>query len=258
MGSREPRVQQRILEQERDSSISEVLSALTSMRSEQAELTAKIAELIEVQNATTEAVRLIANAAPNGAASPAASATDLVARVDELTQLVRSKATVTVDTAQLADHLVGPVGRSIDERVAQTELKVGQLLDHHVAQMDQLGGSQASDVLAQLRTATAALDRAEASAGQLRRSLTWHGVGRVAQAMVPFAVVAVVLGGLAHTYTWAIGVGPLFAWAWASFAAATDWWTKLGIAAATLAVAGGLTWLVVRAGHWLMDRYRGW
>ena len=250
-------VQQRILEQERESSTSELLSALTLMRSEQAEMMAKVAELIEAQNATSEALRLIASS-PNGAASPAGSATGLADRVDELAKLVRSKTTVTVDIAQLADHLVGPVGRSIDERVSQTAVKVGQMLDQHAAQMDQLGGSQAADVLAQLRTATAALDRAEASAGQLRRSLTWHGMGRVAQAMVPFAVVAVVLGSLVHTYTWAIGVGPLFAWAWASFAAATDSWTKLGIGAATLAVALGLTWLMVRAGHWLMDRYRGW
>lgn len=38
-------VQQRILERERESSTSELLSALTSMRSEQAEMMAKVAEL---------------------------------------------------------------------------------------------------------------------------------------------------------------------------------------------------------------------
>lgn len=54
---------------------------------------------------------------------------------------------------------------------------------------------------------------------------------------VPFAVVAVVLGSMVHAYTWVIGVGTLFAWAWSSFTAATDWWTKLGIGAATLAEA---------------------
>ncbi len=175
-----------------------------------------------------------------------------------MAQPVRAKGTVSVDVGQLADHLVGPVARAIEARMDQTDQNVGQLLDRHAAQMDQLGGEQAGDVLAQLRIATEVLDRAEAMAAQLRFSLILQGVGRVATAMVPFAVVAVVLGSLVHGYGWIIGVGPLFAWAWSSFATATDWWTKAGIAAATLATAAGLTWLVVRAGHWLMDRYRGW
>ncbi|MFC5276998.1 hypothetical protein [Brachybacterium sacelli] len=55
-----------------------------------------------------------------------------------------------------------------------------------------------------------------------------------------------------------IGAGPLFSWAWDSFATATTWWAKVLIAVGTLTGCGLFGLSVWWCGKKLYENYRGW
>lgn len=91
---------------------------------------------------------------------------------------------------------------------------------------------------------------------KLNRSLRWAGWGQLALAVVPFAVVVVVLLALVIPIAEILGVGPLAAWAWNSFEAAESVGTKSWIALATLAVISAVSYGAYRAGLTLARRYK--
>lgn len=171
---------------------------------------------------------------------------------------VHAKTRVEVDSAEVAQVVTSKLGATIDAKVAESADRVESILKAHEARLEALGRSQEAEVSSRLREATEGLKRAEKVASGLKGALTWAGVGKVATASIPLALVALAIAMLLGLGGQLLGVGPVFAWAWAGFAAAEAWWVKLIIAVSTVSGASALGWVVYRLGRRLSDVYRGW
>lgn len=88
--------------------------------------------------------------------------------------------------------------------------------------------------------------------------MTWTAAGRLGLALLPLAVVMLVLGGLTLGAFHALGIGPLLGWAWDSFAAASLWQEKVFIALGALGGIAGFGWLVWIGVRKVADVIRGW
>lgn len=91
-------------------------------------------------------------------------------------------------------------------------------------------------VTADMREAAQVLDRYERRARSLARSLTLGGLARVALALLPMALVALVLALMVIPAAEILGVGPISNWVWSSFTATDSHWVKGGIVAAVVTV----------------------
>lgn len=175
----------------------------------------------------------------------------MTSSVDGLAAAVKAKARVAVDADKVAAVVVGRVASASEERVAA-------LFDVQEQRLTELGEVQGSQVATRLQEATAVLAKADARMERLPRALTWQGVGNVALALLPFALVTLVFAQLLGLAGGMLGVGPLFGWAWESFVAAPGWWQKVLIAVPTLAAAGAAFWLVFKLGRVVAETYKGW
>ncbi|WP_345313019.1 hypothetical protein [Gordonia alkaliphila] len=143
---------------------------------------------------------------------------------------------VRLDAAKVAKAVTSQVGEAVAAASAEHQLSVA----------------------ASTEAAAQRLESATATADRLSRALTWQGVGRVAAAAVPVALVLLSLALLTVPLGQLLGIGPLSQWAWDSFTAAGAWWSRLLIAVATLGVVGAAGYGVFRAGQSLHRVYRGW
>lgn len=100
------------------------------------------------------------------------------------------------------------------------------------------------------------LESAERTATRLKGSLSIAGVGRVALALTPIAMIIAMLWLLVVPVAEVLGVGPLTRWAWGSFEAARTVGSRALIAALTLAVIGAVGYGIYRAGRWLYGELR--
>ncbi|WP_133161107.1 hypothetical protein [Microterricola pindariensis] len=175
----------------------------------------------------------------------------MTSSVDQLAVAVKSKARVSVDADKVAAVVVGQVAAASEKRVAA-------LFDAQEQRLAALGAEQSTQVAMRLQEAIAVLAKAEARMERLPRALKWRGVGNVALALLPFALVALVFAQLLDMAGGIFGVGPLFGWAWDSFASVPEWWQKLLIALTTLTFAGAAIWLVLKLGKVVAEAYKGW
>lgn len=175
-----------------------------------------------------------------------------------LAEAVKAKSTVKVDSDKVANVVAHRVDKSIDQRLQQTVKGVEKALSAQERRFEALGEQKTTEKVEAVQSATKALEDAAMRMPSFRWAMTWHGVGRVCLALIPFALVFVALAYLVGLGSQVLGVGPVFAWAWSSFEATQAWWSKLIIAVLTLASAGGLVWLVCALGRRLADAYRGW
>lgn len=181
-----------------------------------------------------------------------ASETELLAKE------VHAKTHVKVDNEKVAQFVAAKLGAEIDAKVGESADRVEKRLKAQEARLAELGDARVSAVARTLQEATKGLERAEKMASGMKRSLTLAGVGKVAAASIPFALVVLALVMLLGLGGQLFGVGPVFGWAWASFAAAEAWWAKLLIALATITGALGVLWVVKILGQKLYATYRGW
>ncbi|WP_422114729.1 hypothetical protein [Brachybacterium sp. UNK5269] len=181
-----------------------------------------------------------------------ASETELLAKE------VHAKTHVKVDNEKVAQFVAAKLGAEIDAKVAESAGRVDKLLKSQEARLAELGDARVSEVTKTLQGATKGLERAERVVSGMKRSLTWAGVGKVAAASIPFALVVLALVMLLGLGGQLFGIGPVFSWAWASFAAAEAWWAKVLIALSTIAGALGVLWVVKVLGQKLYATYRGW
>ncbi|WP_342319451.1 hypothetical protein [Corynebacterium mayonis] len=100
------------------------------------------------------------------------------------------------------------------------------------------------------------MGRAERRLEALEGRLGWTAVGRFCLALLPLFASLLLVGGLVWGLGSMLGIGPLFGWAWDSFAAASLWWAKALIAVGTLGGAGLFVWLVLRVSQWIYDELR--
>ena len=91
---------------------------------------------------------------------------------------------------------------------------------------------------------------------KIERQATFVGISRLALAVLPLFASLLLVGGLVWGFTSMVGIGPLFGWIWASFTAASLWWQKALIAAATLGGAALFIWVVLRVSRWVYEELR--
>jgi len=156
------------------------------------------------------------------------------------------------------DRVAARLSRNLDQSLRDLDSRLDTALTAQGARLEGIGQARAAAVAAELAEAAKRLERTEERVRRLQHAITWQGVGRVALALVPFAVVALVLAGTLGLLGTAFGVGPLLAWAWSSFETASAWWAKALIAAGTVGASGLAVWLVVKLGGKVSDAYRGW
>ena len=97
------------------------------------------------------------------------------------------------------------------------------------------------------------LNDARRNIEDIERRVTFVEIGRLTLATLPVFASLLIVGGLVWGLGTMLGIGPVFSWAWASFAAASIWWHKVLIALATLGGAAGFIWLVLRLARWIYD-----
>lgn len=90
------------------------------------------------------------------------------------------------------------------------------------------------------------------------RAITWSYTYRIGVLMVPYVVAATLLMMLVVPVSEILGIGPLSRWAWGAFSGTDSVATKSWIAVATLAVAGGLGWVIYLGGKRLVESYKAY
>lgn len=308
-------VKDRIEQQEREQSLSEMSALVEQLRNERQEDRRVLAQLIESQNSLTSMVEELSTSMNSGASSNAHDATLKLGGVkkrltsleeavtalgaslasSETVQLadgsslkksdvealalmektvamigglrseharlmseVASKAQPRIDYDKLVAGLANLLESKLGPQIVDSTQRVEEALSAHERRLDALGEKKVTEVKESLQEATKGLETAERTAAQLKGALTWAGVGKVAVALLPVALVGLAVAMLLGIGGQLFGVGPLFGWAWASFAAAEAWWLKLIIAVVTVSGALGVCWVVYRLGKKLAEVYRGW
>jgi hypothetical protein len=183
----------------------------------------------------------------------------------ELAEAVRKRGVIRVDVARLNQQAIGvldarlaaavePSVSRLEARLAEWEIRSTSAVTQRMVETS----SEVERVVARVEEAVRAASSAERRVHAMTTRTTWTTVGRLCLALVPFAAVLFVVGGLAFGALQALGVGPLLSWAWSSFELADEWWAKALIAGGTIggiALSGAGIW---KLGLKLADQYRRW
>jgi hypothetical protein len=169
--------------------------------------------------------------------------------VDRLAGEVNAKQQVNID----AEEVAAMVGRTIVEEVQQAVTPQLDAMSAHVGhELHSLTKPLSAEVTSFERSVARFEKANEASMGR------WAQVSHVLLALLPFAVVVIIVGSLVGSFGSMVGVGPLLGWAWSSFANASEWWRKLTIAVAALGSVAVFVALVGWVGKKLHNHYKGW
>jgi hypothetical protein len=156
--------------------------------------------------------------------------------VDALTKAVNERGHVVIDTRAVSEQAVALFQAQVATAVAPTATKV-------------LDGA---------REVAEAVAKAEASVDRLIGKVTWAVVGRVAIALVPAAVILLMLGGVGFGAYNVIGGGALYTLAWDSFQTQVVWWQKALTAVVTIGGTVLFLWIIYRAFRSLVGLYGRW
>ncbi len=192
-----------------------------------------------------------------------AQMTKMTTVLAELKQVVGNGRTVRIDVNRLSEHAVGV----LDDRLARAVKEPIQRLEHTLDEVEQrvaaIGTQKAAEAAQAVEKVTDKADELVQAVGHAERRMealegrmTWTAVGRVCLALLPLFAALILVGGLVWGVGNMFGIGPLFSWAWASFAAASLWWQKALIALGTLSAAGLFVLLVLRVSQWIYDELR--
>lgn len=185
--------------------------------------------------------------------------------LSELKHVVGNGRTVRVDIDRLNDYTVRLLDQRLSQAVEAPVKRVESTLEGFEHRVSSLGADKISEAAQRLdqtpakaEDVVATVSRTERHLKALEGHLTWTTVGRICLALVPLAMVLVILGGLTMGAFYALGFGPLLGWAWASFEAASSWWAKGVIALATLSGVAGFAAVVRRLGERLREEFGTW
>ena len=176
----------------------------------------------------------------------------------DLADAVRKRNIHRVDVSKLSEYAVKRLDASLSKAVEAPVQRVEQVVAGLEARVGTLGEEKLTEVVSAADEVGRAVGRAERRVEQLSSKVTWTAVGRMSLALLPFAAVFIVFGGLIGGITQAVGLGPLLGWAWESFAEATAWWSKGLIALGALAGVGLFSTLIWWLGHKLHENYKYW
>lgn len=181
----------------------------------------------------------------------------------ELKQVVGNGRTVRIDANRISEYAVGVLDQRLAQAVETPVQRVEQTLDGVEHRVAAIGTQKATEAAQAVEKVTDKADELVASVGRAERRLealegrlTWTTVGRLSLALVPLFASLILVGGLVWGLGSMFGIGPLLGWAWGAFIAASAWWAKALIAAATLAGASLFVWLVLRVSQWVYEELR--
>lgn len=158
---------------------------------------------------------------------------------------------MSLDVDKLTERATARLDKSLERAVDTRMTALEERITEHEQRMSTLG-------VERLSTITARAEKLDERLARTQRVMTLQSIGQLAAALVPFALVIIALAMILGLIGDLFGVGAIAGWLWSSFAAAQAWWAKALWAVGALAFAGGISAVVVWAGRWLHDQYRGW
>ena len=189
--------------------------------------------------------------------------TTMTSALDELKTTVGNGRTVRVDMSKLSEYAVGVLDERLSEAVEERVQRIESILDGYEQRVANIGAQKTTEAAQKVDTvidkankAVASLERNESRLEALEGRIPWTTVGKVAIAVLPLFASLLLVGGLVWGVGSMFGIGPLFGWAWGAFTAASLWWQKALIAAATLGGAALFIWVVLRVSRWVYEELR--
>lgn len=171
--------------------------------------------------------------------------TKTTSALDELKQVVGNGRTVRVDIDRLSAYTVDVLDQRLSQAVEAPIKRVESTLEGFEHRVASLGTERLSEVHRAVEESLSELNEARRNIEAVERRVTFVGISRLALAVLPLFASLLLVGGLVWGLGSMVGIGPLFGWAWGSFMAASLWWQKALIAAATLGGAALFIWVVL-------------
>lgn len=189
--------------------------------------------------------------------------TKTTSALGELKKTVGNGRTVRVDMSKLSEYAVGVLDERLSVAVEERVQRIESILDGYEQRVADIGAQKVAEAAQKVDTvidkankAVASLERNESRLEALEGRIPWTTVGKVALAVLPLFASLLLVGGLVWGFGSMVGIGPLFGWAWGAFTAASLWWQKALIAAATLGGAALFIWVVLRVSRWVYEELR--
>ncbi len=188
--------------------------------------------------------------------------TTLTSTSEKLAEEVHAKSRVLDDEKakrwlkSVGDWIAKKVDDHFDQAVQEPVNGLRSDLQGFREEMGTLGTERLSEVRRDVATLMGELNDAHREIKAIERRVTFVGISRLALAVLPLFASLLLVGGLVWGFGSMVGIGPLFGWAWASFTAASLWWQKALIAAATLGGAALFIWVVLRVSRWVYEELR--
>jgi len=182
--------------------------------------------------------------------------TKTTSALDELKQVVGNGRTVRVDIDRLSAYTVDVLDQRLSQAVEAPIKRVESTLEGFEHRVASLGTERLSEVHRAVEESLSELNEARRNIEAVERRVTFVGISRLALAVLPLFASLLLVGGLVWGLGSMVGIGPLFGWAWGSFMAASLWWQKMLIAAATLGGAALFIWVVLRVSRWVYEELR--
>lgn len=182
--------------------------------------------------------------------------TKTTSALDELKQVVGNGRTVRVDIDRLSAYTVDVLDQRLSQAVEAPIKRVESTLEGFEHRVASLGTERLSEVHRAVEESLIELNEARQNIEAVERRVTFVGISRLALAVLPLFASLLLVGGLVWGVMSMFGIGPLFGWAWGAFAAASLWWQKALIAAATLGGAALFIWVVLRVSRWVYEELR--
>lgn len=189
--------------------------------------------------------------------------TKIITALDELKKTVGNGRTVRVDMSKLSEYAVGVLDERLSVAVEERVQRIESTLDGYEQRVVDIGAQKVAETAQKVAEVSdkankvfASLERNERRLEDQEGRIPWTTVGKVAIAVLPLFASLLLVGGLVWGVMSMFGIGPLFGWAWASFTAASLWWQKMLIAAATLGGAALFIWVVLRVSRWVYEELR--
>lgn len=182
--------------------------------------------------------------------------TKTTSTLGELTAQVKAKSHVSLNAEKVAEVMSRRVTQHFDHAVQELVNGLKNDLQGLREEMSTLGTERLSEVHRAVEKSLSELNEARRNIEAIERRVTFVGISRLALAVLPLFASLLLVGGLVWGLGSMFGIGPLFGWAWGSFMAASLWWQKMLIAAATLGGAALFVWLVLRVSRWVYEELR--
>ena len=182
--------------------------------------------------------------------------TKTTSALGELTAQVKAKSHVSLNAEKVAEVMSRRVTQHFDHAVQEPVDGLRSDLQGFREEMSTLGAERLSEVHRTVEKSLSELNEARRNIEAIERRVTFVGISRLALAVLPLFASLLLVGSLVWGFGGMVGIGPLFGWAWASFTAASLWWQKMLIAAATLSAAVLFVWAVLRVSRWVYEELR--